>query len=339
MPVQYSSILAEAEATRARCGLFDVSHMGELTLAGPGAAATLDALVPADAGALEPGQGIYALLLNSKGGTRDDLIIFRLTADTYLLVVNASNTEKDREWVRSCLRPGASLEDRSESCGLLALQGPQAAAVLAGCAADGARLAALPPFGIMDFDVAGVPCQVSHTGYTGEEGYEVYTPWEQTAAVWEVLERHPSVTLCGLGARDVLRIEAGYPLYGHELSEERSPLDAGLGWTIRRKSGFVGAEAIAAARVESRRRTLRGLVMHGRSVPRQGWWVERGGDEAGQVTSGTFSPHGLGSIALAVLDRDVAPPGAEIEAREGTRVLTGTVVALPFKSWPRARKR
>ena len=327
MPLYYTGIIEEHLKVRSRAGLFDVSHMGRLFVRGAGAADFLQRMLTNDVFRLEPSQGHYTLALNEAGGVKDDIILFKLERE-FLVIVNASNREKIMEHFSSHSSPGVEIADRSADMAMIALQGPAAAAILA-------RIAPVPDrlgrFGIVSVAVAGTPMLASRTGYTGEDGFELYPDSRDAVAVWEALldaGRADGVANCGLGARDGLRLEVGYPLYGHEIGEEAVPWEAGLGWVIRPDKGdFLGRSALMAARERGQGRRLIGLTCAGPGVPRQGFEIVLDGNKAGNVTSGSFSPvlktgiamgyisgaPGEGPGSLAVVVRGKPLPASEVK--------------------------
>ncbi len=334
MPVQYQGIVAEHQAVRARVGLFDVSHMGELEVAGPGALATLDRLLCNDPRRMSVGQAMYTPMCREDGGVLDDLVAMRLGPDRFLLVVNAARREQDAQWVRQHAQ-GCQVEDVSFSRGLVALQGPQAQAVLQ--RATDADLAPLGRFRVLEgVRVAGVRAVVSRTGYTGEDGFEILTDWHEAERVWDALLELGALP-CGLGARDTLRLEAGYLLYGADLDESTTPLEAGLGWTVKLEGReFVGASALRRQKQTGPTRRLCGLVLEGRTIARAGCAVLHQGEPVGRVTSGTFGPWVQRSIALAYLPAALAAPGTRLAVQVRAGAVPAEVVRLPFYRRPQA---
>ena len=260
MPVQYTGIIDEHHAVRQRAGLFDVSHMGEIELRGPRALAACQALTVNDVGRLRDGQAQYSLLCLPSGGVVDDIIVHRIAPERLLLCVNAGNTEKDFAWIREH-RDGAEVVDRSAEFAQLALQGPRATDIL--MPVTDLPLQEIPSFSFREGQVAGRRALVAHTGYTGEDGWEIYCGAEEALAVWNALldaGRPFGIAPAGLGARDTLRLERALPLYGHELTEETTPLEAGLGWVVRLNKGeFIGRD-VAAAPARGRRGSATWLV-------------------------------------------------------------------------------
>jgi aminomethyltransferase len=331
MPVQYKGILEEHAAVRNAAGLFDVSHMGEIHLTGPGAVASVERLVTCPVASLRPGRVRYGLLCNEEGGVVDDVTVYRLAEDALFLCVNASNIEKDYRWIVRHAGADARVEDRSDRTGLLALQGPASTAILA-------TLATLPPglkrFGFAEADVAGARALVSRTGYTGSDGYELYLDAGATRRVWDALLAAGAplgLQPCGLGARDTLRLEAALPLYGHELDDTTSPLEAGLARFVKREAGgFLGAEAIERRAKEPATRALVGFVLDERGVARGEYPILRGGERIGVVTSGAPSPTLQKSIGLGYVGPAFAAPGTSIEIGIRERAIAAHVVPTPF---------
>lgn len=338
MPLQYDGLIKEHERVRTAAGVFDVSHMGELFFAGPGALATLDDLATNDVAALDDGQVLYTPLCNLDGGVRDDVLIYRFDASRFMMVVNAANTGKIRAWAQEHLRPGTELTDRTADIALIALQGPRSTAILARTHALGAlaaQAAALPYYRFVAG--TGAVMAVSRTGYTGERGYEVLVAAAQAGDVWGDLLRQGrdlGVGPTGLGARDTLRFEVAYCLYGNELGEDITPLEAGLGWTVKmKKPHFIGREALVRQKEHGLPRQLLGLEVEGRVIARSGFEVRSGGVAVGKITSGTFAPTLGRSLALALVQSAAidAPLAVLVRGRE----VPVRRVALPFHR-PRA---
>ena len=331
MPVQYTGIIEEHHAVRQRAGLFDVSHMGEIELRGPHALSVCQRLTVNDVSRLRDGQAQYSLLCLPSGGVVDDIIVHRLASDRLLLCVNAGNTDKDFAWIVEH-RDGAAVVNRSEEFSQLALQGPRASDILA--QATDLPLQVIPPFSFREGLVAGCGALVAHTGYTGEDGWEIYCASEKAAAVWGALldaGKPFGIAPAGLGARDTLRLERALPLYGHELTEETTPLEAGLGWVVRFNKGeFVGREALLRQREAGIMRNLIGLMMREPGIPRQGYRIFHEAEVVGSVTSGTKSPTLGKAIALGY----VAGTCKEVRTKLGieirSRVIGAEVVPLPF---------
>ena len=337
MPVSYTSALDEHRAVREHCGLFDVSHMGEVEVRGRGAAGWCDRLTVNRVAALADGDAQYSVLCDERGGVIDDLIVYRLDGERFLLVVNASTASGDLEWMRAHADPGIQIVDRSAETGLVALQGPGAARVLAGLAdVDPTELR---PFTIRECHVAGERVQVSRTGYTGEDGFEILVSSDRLPALWDALlaAMRPAGGLpCGLAARDTLRLEAALPLYGSDMDRETTPLEAGLGWVVKLDKGdFIGRAALAAQRERGLPRRLVGLGMDEAGVPRHGQRVLVDGAPVGQVTSGTKSPTLDRFIAMAYVPPRHAEVGTALEVDVRGRRHAARVVPRPFYRRPR----
>ena len=333
MPVQYESILAEHACVREHAGLFDVSHMGQIYLRGRGAIASGERLMSCPIASLAVGRVRYGLLCNDDGGVVDDVTVYRLAEDELLLCVNASNIEKDHRWIGDHVNEDTEVEDRSAATGLLALQGPRSAAILTPLADDPA-VNELRRFRFAPLELAGVPALVSRTGYTGSDGFEIYLPAAQTEAVFEsLLEQGRSHELrpAGLGARDTLRLEAALPLYGHELDDATSPLEAGLERFVKRaQGGFIGAEAIEARAASGHSKQLVGFEVTGRGVARAGYPVSHHGTPVGHVTSGAPSPSCGVPIGLAYVAPEAASLGDSLEVEIRGRAIEARVVQTPF---------
>ena len=336
MPIQYSGpfggIVAEHEWTRRHAGLFDVSHMGQLFVSGDGAEAALEALLPIDLATLELGALRYSLLLDDEGGILDDLIVARWRQG-FLVVVNGATKHADIAHLRDRLPAGVALEHREDEA-LLALQGPEAFAVLERHATGQWPLSALTFMRGGPFAVGGVDAWISRTGYTGEDGFEISLPAAQAERIAELLCAEPEVRPVGLGARDSLRLEAGLPLYGHDLDRSTDPVSAGLAWAIakrrRAEGGFPGHARIIDILTRGPERRRVGLSLSGRLPAREGALVFSGETEAGRVTSGGFSPTLGHPIAMAYVAAAHAAPGTPLAIEVRGRRLDATVVPLPF---------
>ena len=337
MPIQYTGILDEHRAVREGAGLFDVSHMGEFRLRGPDALELAQRLVTNDVGRLDAdGKAQYAVLCRADGTAVDDLLVYRVAPDDVLLVVNASNIDKDWAHVSAVAASAgldAQLSNESDDWALLALQGPDAFRVLRD--ASGVDASDIPYYQFRAHDglFGAERCVVSHTGYTGEPGVELYLSPEAAGEAWDALVE-AGATPAGLGARDTLRLEAGYCLYGHELTDDTTPLEAGLGWVVKPDAGdFVGRDALAAQKAEGVPRRLVGLVVEGRGIPRAGYpVVDADGAEIGTVTSGSQSPTLGQGVALALVASDPGhtAPGTRLGISVRGRVLPATVTKPPF---------
>ena len=334
MPVQYEGIIAEHLWTREHAGLFDVSHMGQLLVSGPegdmaSAVAALEALLPADLAALKPGRQRYSLLLAEDGGILDDLMVTN-RGECFYLVVNGATKWDDIGHLREFLPDEITLNHLDEQA-LLALQGPEAAQALARLVPGAADLRFMQA---AELDWAGVPLGVSRSGYTGEDGFEISVPADAAGSLAEALTGEPEVRPVGLGARDSLRLEAGLPLYGHDLSAEIDPVSAGLGFAIskrrRGEGGFMGAEAVLAALTGGTPTVRVGLALEGRLAAREGAGVFAGKDSVGTVTSGGFSPSLNHPVAMAYVSAAHAAPGTALTIDVRGKRLPATVVPLPF---------
>ncbi|MGB9803401.1 glycine cleavage system aminomethyltransferase GcvT [Desulfofundulus sp.] len=334
LPVQYSSIIAEHQAVRERAGLFDVSHMGEIRISGPGALDLVQKVVTNDVSRLFPSQALYTPICNPRGGIVDDVLVYRLGAEEFLLVVNAANKNKDCAWLGECAVefPGVAVEDISDQTAQLALQGPRAVQILAGLTS--VNIASLRYYwASLGVEVGGVKCMVSRTGYTGEDGFELYCPANEAPRLWDEImsagEREGLVP-CGLGARDTLRFEAAMPLYGHELSENITPLEAGLERFVSWEKYFVGKEALLRQRDGGVKRRLVGFEMVDRGIPRQGCTIVRDGQVIGEVTSGTQSPTLGKALGMGYVPVEYAAPNSGLEVNIRGRSARAKVVPVPF---------
>jgi aminomethyltransferase len=339
MPVQYAGIIEEHRAVRAAVGCFDVSHMGEFEFRGRDAERALQRLTTNDVSTLEVGQVQYSLLCYEDGGIVDDLTLYRLAPDHYMMTVNAANIEKDWAWVTGRLAGQVDARNTSAETGLIAVQGPRAEG-LVGRLAD-LDVTAIGYYRFARGRVAGVPAIVSRTGYTGEDGFELYLPAERTEAVWERLlaEGKPDgVAPIGLGARDTLRLEMKYALYGNDIDQTTNPLEAGLGWVVKPAKGdFVGKPAIEQVRADGPRRRLVGFEMVDRAVARHGYRIVHEGREVGQVTSGSYGPSVDRYIGIGYVPTALAPVGTEIAVDVRGRAQKARVVKTPFHQ-PRVKK-
>ena len=332
MPVQYAGILAEHAAVRNAAGLFDVSHMGQIHLSGSGAVAAVERLVSSPIASLRTGRVRYGLLCNEEGGIVDDVTVYRLADDELMLCVNAANIEKDWRWIVRHAGGDVALRDRSAETALLAVQGPSAAAVLAPLC--DLELAKLRRFAFAEGRVAGVRTLVSRTGYTGSDGFELYFAAESAETLFETLleaGRAHGLVPAGLGARDTLRLEAALPLYGHELDDTTSPLEAGLERFVKREAGgFLGAEAIERRAAAGHVRTLVGFVVEGRGIARAEHAILSEGVPVGRVTSGAPSPTLGKPIGLGYVPPALSAPGTLVEIAIRERGVPARIVRTPF---------
>ncbi len=335
MPVQYEGVSAEHLAVRSGCGVFDVSHMGEIETAGPGALELLQRLLSNDVAKLEPGGSQYSLLCRDDGGVLDDLFTYRLADDRYLTVTNAANHERDLAWFAEHAADfDAEVTDRIDDYAMLAVQGPRARAIV-GSILDGelpvrmrtAVLTRRTP-GREAEDVAR-DVLVCGTGYTGEDGVEILTAPEAAPALWDALLAGGAVP-AGLGARDTLRLEVCFHLYGNDLSTDRNPIEAGLGWACKEETGFIGSDAVARARADGTPEKLAPFAVTERGIPRQGNEVLAGGEPVGRVTSGTYSPSLERGIGMAYVRADLAAPGTDVEIDVRGRVRPARIESKPL---------
>ena len=336
MPVQYAGLKEEHHAVRDRVGMFDVSHMGEFFVSGPDALALVQWVSSNDASTLFDGKVQYSCMPNGRGGIVDDLLVYRLAEDRYMLVVNASNHAKDWAWIQTQVADKSfdvSLEDASDRHALIALQGPKAQDVFAKLSPtrrDGQPWEDLTYYTFAEGTLLGSNVLVSATGYTGAGGVEIYVAPEGVEAIWRAL-LDAGVPPCGLGARDTLRMEMGFCLYGNDIDDTTSPISAGLGWVTKFTKDFVDADTLKAHKADGTPRRLRGLVMDDRGIPRQGYDVVDAADQVvGTVTSGTMSPsldHGIG---MAYLDRDVSALGTDLFVQIRNKKVACHVVKFPF---------
>jgi glycine cleavage system T protein (aminomethyltransferase) len=308
MPVQYEGIKQEHLAVRSDCGVFDVSHMGEIETEGPEAAEVLQRLLTNDVARLEVGRAQYSCLCREDGGVLDDLFTYRLGDHNFLTVTNAANHERDLEWFREHVEDfDADVHDRIDDYAMLAVQGPRARGIV-GAIAQGELPAR---FHTGDLNLGTGDALVCGTGYTGEDGVEILVPPDEAAALWEEL-LVGGATPAGLGARDTLRLEVNYCLYGNELTESRNPIEAGLGWAVKEETGFVGSEACARTREQGPAELLVPFVLAD-GIPRPGNPILRHGEAVGEVTSGTHSPSLGGGIGMGYVRAELAEPGTELE--------------------------
>lgn len=333
MPVQYTSIIEEHNAVRTAVGIFDISHMGRLSFGGPDALALLQHVYTNNVATMKEGQARYGLVCNEAGGIRDDVLVYRWPYG-YAMVVNASNRPKIVSWLQEHKgsRSVDIVDQTTQTC-MLAVQGPRAIDSCRGLTeADGAKL---PYYYATPTRWRGTPCVVSRTGYTGEDGLEIMAGAAQAGALWEELVGR-GARPCGLGARDTLRLEAAMPLYGHELTEEIDPFQAGLGWAVKMEKGdFIGREALVRRRNEPLPRRV-GLELEGKRIAREGAAVSLDGKQIGQVTSGTFSPTLAKTIAMAYVDPAYTAVGKACAVEIRGKAEPARIVALPFYRRPQS---
>jgi aminomethyltransferase len=333
MPVQYSGIMDEHQAVRKNVGVFDISHMGQLIAAGPEAGVWLNEMLTNDIDKLEVGTGQYTFLLNESGGIIDDLIVYRTAPREFLLVVNASRTDEDFTWLQKHLEGKAELENRSADYGGLAIQGPRIIELLQAMVGQVAELPARNQIKTFDYD--GIELSIARTGYTGEDGVEVFCPAEAAAKVWtDVLAKGKELSIrpCGLGARDTLRLEMCYPLNGSDLSPEHNPIEAGLGFFVDlKKPKFIGRDVLAQAKENGTARRLVPFRMKSKGPPpRPHYSVWREGEQVGEVTSGTLSPSLNEGIGMAYVASAHAKTGSELEIEVRGQRLPAIIEKKPF---------
>lgn len=332
LPVQYASgVIAEHMAVRTACGLFDVSHMGEILCRGKDAKKNLNYLLTNDYTQMDDGQARYSPMCNEKGGVVDDLIVYKVREDVYLIVVNASNKDKDYAWMCGHQQGDVVFEDLSEGIGQLALQGPKAEAILKKLVPE-TDIPKKYYSCLFDRDIGGIRCMISRTGYTGEDGFEIYMDAGEAPKLWEMLMdagKDEGLIPCGLGARDTLRLEAAMPLYGHEMDDDISPRETGLGIFVKMaKEDFIGKKALEERGVPTVKRV--GLSVIGRGILREHMPVYVGDQCVGHTTSGTHCPYLNHPVALAIIDKSCASVGNKVEVEVRGRRVAAEIVALPF---------
>jgi aminomethyltransferase len=338
LPLRYGGLIDEHLAVRTRAGLFDVSHMGEISVRGPQALALLQRVTCNDVSRLQPGRAHYTALTTPGGAFVDDLLVYQLAPDDYLLVVNAANAAKDQAWLAEHAAPfDARVRDVSDDWAQLALQGPAAAPILQPLVE--APLARLRYYGFVRAEVEGASCLISRTGYTGEDGFEIYVPVADATRVWQAVVAAGGphgLSLVGLGARDTLRLEARMALYGNDIDQTTTVLEADLGWIVKLDKGdFIGREVLARQAAGGVQRRLVGFEMRGRAVARHGHAVLADGREVGRVTSGSHAPFLRRNIGLAYLPVEHGASGTEIAIDIRGRAEPAVVVPTPFYRRPR----
>ncbi|MFQ5816625.1 MAG: glycine cleavage system aminomethyltransferase GcvT [Terriglobia bacterium] len=332
MPVEYRSLIEEHLAVRTAAGLFDVSHMGEIEVRGRQTLDLVQYVTSNDASRLAVGQAQYSALLRLDGTFVDDVVVHKISHEHYLFCVNAANREKDYEWIRSHNRFEARVENRSDAYTQLALQGPRAAAILAQLTPR--DLAPLRPYRFAFGKVAGVDCLIARTGYTGEDGFELYFDPAHSEMIWNALleaGKSDGLQPAGLGARNTLRLEAGYALYGHEIDETTTAWEAKLDWICKLDKGdFIGREALRAQKEKGLEHTLVGFEMRERGIGRDGYPVVVAGEECGRVTSGSYAPWLKKNIGLAYVPVGASAVGTRIDIRIRGREVAAEIVPTPF---------
>ncbi len=328
MPVQYSNgVLAEHAAVRQGVGMFDVSHMGRIRLTGENAGGALDRVVTSNVGTLRVGRARYGLICNESGGILDDVVVMRLANDEFLMVCNAASWDRITDWLgRHC--EGVSINHERDETSMMAVQGPGAVDALQ--ALVDIELGDVGRFACRAVTVAGTSGLVSRTGYTGEDGFEVILPAGEAARVWQTLVEERGVAPCGLAARDVLRLEAGLMLYGQDMDDTVTPLEAGLDRFVNLDKDFLGVEELREQAESGVERRITGLTVEGRSAPRHGYTVRTGDGRESLITSGAYSPVLGYGVALAYLPIDVTEPGNVVDVDIRGRTVQATTVPLPF---------
>ncbi|MBI5244938.1 MAG: glycine cleavage system aminomethyltransferase GcvT [Elusimicrobia bacterium] len=332
LPVQYSSVMREHHAVRRACGIFDVSHMGQVEITGPDALAFLQKVNSNDAARLQDGGAMYSHLLNERGGVVDDVIFSRLGPKRFFMVVNAATADKDFAWLlKQAEGLDVEVENRSDYFGMIAVQGPLAARILSDIVPEAEPL---KRFGALELELYGRDALITRTGYTGEDGFEVIVPNEISPRIWETLRASGAsygLLPCGLGARDTLRLEAGYLLYGSDIDNEHTPLEAGYGWVVKfSKEDFIGKAALEKQKREGLRRKLLGLRLSERGVPRAGAPVRFGEEQMGVLCSATFSPTLQAGIGVGYLSQPGLAAGAKVSVELHGRRIPAEIVPVPF---------
>ena len=331
MPIQYTSMLEEHKRVRTTVGVFDVSHMGEIIIRGDNALQMVNYLTTNDASKIQVHQAQYTAMCYDDGGIVDDLIVYNM-GDRYMLVVNAANTEKDYQWIREHVMDGVEIENISDTLTQLAVQGKKAEETLQKLTA--VDLSEIKFYWFVEGELAGVPMIISRTGYTGEPGFELYFDRKYSEKVWNAVFEAGSefdIAPIGLGARDSLRLEKKYCLYGNDIDQTTNPFEAGLGWITKLDKGdFIGREALAAIKEKGIRRKLVGFIVEGRMIPRHGYAVTRNGEPVGTVTSGAYSPILEQNIGLAYIRKDIAVIGERVDIEARGRKESATIVKTPF---------
>ena len=328
MPVQYGSVIAEGKAVREGAGMFDVGHMARLWFRGERTLEYLEWITANDVAELGDNRGQYSLLPNESGGLVDDIIVYHVSGTTFRMVVNASNHEKDVAWMRSQNTFGVDIEDETSGTAMIAVQGPKAGAIVGSLCPDAAQLPDLPFFGMLETTIAGVPCFAPRSGYTGEDGFELICSNEHAGKLWDALFE-AGVAPCGLASRDALRVEAGLPLYGHELGDDMNPISAGLGWVISKTKEFIGSGSINEARANGTPTKLLGVKLDSKRLTSPGMRVFVEGKDVGEVSSGVYSPLLECGIAFAFVDSNLKM-GTPCEVDIRGKMESGTLVNKRF---------
>jgi aminomethyltransferase len=332
MPVQYAGIMEEHKTVRTAVGVFDVSHMGEFFAHGSNALSFLQSITVNDVSKLTPGKAQYSAMCYENGGIVDDLLIYMLAEQSYMIVVNAANIDKDWEWMQQHCPSGVTFENKSDGIALLAVQGPKSLATMQKLTAI--DLSVIPYYHFVRGTFTGVEMTISRTGYTGELGFEIYFGVEHASAVWNAIfeaGKEFGIAPIGLGARNTLRLEMGYCLYGNDIDQTTNPIEGGLGWITKLAKGdFIGRPVIERTKNDGPKRKLVGLMLSEKAVPRHGYPLLVNGTNVGVVTSGTFSPSLEKGIAMGYVDQAYAGTGTTIQVDVRGKSLDAAVVALPF---------
>lgn len=338
MPVQYTSILEEHETVRTKAGLFDLFHMGEFWLSGPDAMANIQRIVCQDVEAISDRQIVYTPMCRPDGSIVDDLLVYRWNPEKFLLVVNAANIDKDYAWISSQLSDDVQFEDHSKFTGLIAIQGPKAQEILQKLTRQ--NLKAIKFYWFTDGKVNGVPSIISRTGYTGEDGFELYFPADKCVEIWNALMeagKDLGIRPIGLGARDTLRLEARLMLYGNDIHDGTNPIEANLDWTVKMSKGsFTGSDVLRKQKENGTAKTLVGFEMAKGPAPRHGYPVLSNGRKVGDVTSGTMSPTLKKNIGLAYVPPSLKAIGSKFDIEIRGKSIPATVISTPFYQRPKA---
>ena len=335
MPVQYSSIIKESLAVRKGVGIFDTSHMGEAEVKGAHAHELLQYITSNDLLLIEGGQAQYTTLLNEEGGIIDDLLVYKVSQERYFLCLNASNTDKDISWIadQALQYPDVEVKNLSRRYGMIALQGPESEALLNQTTKY--NLSNLEYYHFTTTTIATLPVLLSRTGYTGEDGFEIFCDWRDTPQLWKELMtkgKQFHLTPVGLGARDALRLEMGYALYGQDIDETTTPYEAGLGWVTRlaKEDGIIGCETLLPQQKEGVQRKLVGIAMIGRGIPRAGYSIMIDGQKVGEITSGTMSPTLGKAIALGYVQAEHSTIGTNLDIDIRGKMIPAVISKTPF---------
>jgi aminomethyltransferase len=332
MPVLYAGIMEEHKAVRNAVGVFDVSHMGEFFAKGANALSFLQKITVNDVSKLTPGKAQYSAMCFDDGGIVDDLLIYMLAEHSYMIVVNASNIEKDWEWMKKHCPSDVFFENKSDETALLAIQGPKSLATMQKLTS--ANLSAIPYYNFVQGSIAGIEMIISRTGYTGELGFEIYFNISHAEKIWNAIfdaGKEFGITPIGLGARDTLRLEMGYCLYGNDIDQTTNPIEANLGWITKLNKGeFVAKTILEKTKAEGPKRKLIGMMLYDKAIPRHGYPLVVNGTNVGVVTSGTFSPSLEKGIAMGYVNVPHTEVGSKVAIDVRGKMIDATVVALPF---------